>query len=309
MKGDLRHLLSTRDLDVETVETLLARTGTLKRLRGLLSIHERALTGDTVVNLFWEPSTRARVSFELAAQRLGAHVINLSPKEASMAKGESLEDTVASLRAMGCRFFVVRHGTSGEIERLAAKAGRGMSLVNAGDGTNEHPCQALVDLFTLRERKKNLQGLKLAILGDLLRSRVAHSNLHLLSKFGVRIAAAGPRELLPDDLGVPGAEIAPTVDDAVRDADAVMVLRLQRERGGIHFGLPESEYRDRFGLTAGRLALAKPDAIVLHPGPMLRGQEIDSDVADGAQSVVLRQAENGLFMRMAIFEALRGTAG
>jgi aspartate carbamoyltransferase catalytic subunit len=309
MAPQLTSFVSTKDLDLELVQQLFLRAEKLKRLRGVLSSHEKALEGDTVANLFWESSTRTRTSFQLAAHRLGAYVVNLNASESSVAKGESLEDTIANLRALGCRFFVVRHSVSGKVEQLAQNAGRGTSIINAGDGTNEHPSQALLDAFTIRERKKNFDGLQMAIIGDVVRSRVAHSNMYLLSRLGVKIRFCGPKQLVPEKFDVPNASMLESVDEAVKDADIIMVLRMQREREGRILSLSDEEYRKHYGLNGKRMALAKPDAILMHPGPIIRGMEVESDVADGPQSVILRQAENGLFMRMAIFEALRGDRG
>ncbi len=309
MSAPLKHLLSTRDLDLETISWIFSRAERLKRMRAVLSTDERVLYGETTATLFWEASTRTRVSFELAAIRLGACVVHLAPKDSSIAKGESLHDTIANLFALGCRYFVVRHSISEEVKRLADKARYGAHLINAGDGTNEHPSQALLDAFTIRERKKTFQGLKIAILGDILRSRVARSNLYLLTKLGAQCFVAGPPDLVPEKLNVISTTIAQNMDEALTDADVVMVLRLQKERDGKKFEISDSEYFQKFGLTRERLALAKPDAIVMHPGPLHRGVEIDSEVADGPQSVILKQVENGLFLRMAIFEALRGELG
>lgn len=309
MMTRMKHLLSTKDLDLEVVDRLFLRTEKLKRLRGILSREEKILQGHVVAILFWEPSTRTRMSFELAAYRLGAGVLELHPKESSVIKGETIDDTVANLHSIGCNFFVVRHPTSGEVARLAATQGRDTYFINGGDGANEHPCQALLDAFTIRERRKTFDGVRVAIIGDILRSRVARSNLHLLTRLGASCVVSGPKELLPKELEVGGVEIEKDPAQAVKNADVVMVLRLQRERAGITFDMTEKEYHEKFGLTAKLLQTAKPDAMVMHPGPINRGVEIDSDVADGSQSFILRQSENGLFMRMAVFEALRGELG
>jgi len=305
----VKALISTKELTVEAIEQLFSRASHLKRLRGVLSQHEKVLNGDTVVNIFWEASTRTRVSFELAAHRLGAHVVNLNPKDSSVAKGETPEDTIANLRALGCRFFVLRHGTSGEIERIAGKVGRGILLINAGDGINEHPSQALIDAFTIRERKKPIDGLRIALVGDILRSRVAHSTMHLLPKLGAKMLVSGPKELLPSAKDLPNVEVCSKVEQVLEGADVIIALRLQRERSGINFTMAEEEYRRQFGITAKRVEMAKPDVLVMHPGPVMRGVEIDDDVVDSPQSVILRQVENGLFIRMAIFELLRGDFG
>ncbi|HLG19028.1 MAG TPA: aspartate carbamoyltransferase catalytic subunit [Bdellovibrionota bacterium] len=301
----IHHLLSAKDLPPESIEYLFSRTEAFKRMRGILPADEKALDRETVTNIFWEASTRTRVSFQMAAWRMGARVVNIAPSTSSVTKGETLDDTIATLRALGCRYFVIRHATSGEPARLAMNAGREAHVLNAGDGTNEHPSQALLDAFTIRERKKSFNGLQVAILGDILRSRVARSNLHLLSQLGAKCRVSGPAGLLPERLDVPQGTIVKTADEAIRGADVVMVLRLQKEREG-KIVVDEADYRKNFSLTPQRLELAHPDAIVLHPGPINRGIEIDSSVADGPRSMILRQVENGLFMRMAIFELLRG---
>ncbi len=305
----MRNLLSTRDLDSEFVQQLFNRAAKLKRMRGILSSHDAVLDGETVVNLFWEVSTRTRISFELAASHLGARIVTIFPQLSSVAKGEGLYDTLVNLRALGCRFFVIRHPASGEVAKLAERASKGVHIVNAGDGTNEHPSQALLDVFTMREYKKSMKGLEVAILGDILRSRVARSNLFLLSRLGAKCRLSGPPELLPDRLESDAAVLTKTVDEAIEGADIVMMLRVQREREGVKLTISDAEYHKKYGLTPERFKRAKEDALIMHPGPIQRGVEIDADLADGPQSLILKQAENGLFMRMAIFEALRGELG
>lgn len=309
MSKVIQHLLSTKDLDLKLIQCLFSRAEKLKRMRAVLSASERILYGETAASLFWEPSTRTRISFEMAAIRLGARTVHLSPAESSMKKGETLDDTLANLFVLGCRFFVIRHSVSGEVARLASQMKPTAHVINAGDGTNEHPSQALLDAFTIRERRKSFEGLEIAILGDILRSRVARSNLFLLGHLGANCRVSGPPELLPKKLEVPSAKIMKHPDEAVEGADVIMALRLQRERGGINFAMPDKEYLQDYGLTQKRVSLAKPDAMIMHPGPINRNVEVEPKVADGPYSVILKQVENGLFMRMAIYEALQGELG
>jgi aspartate carbamoyltransferase catalytic subunit len=249
-----------------------------------------ALRGKTVINLFFEPSTRTRTSFELAAKRLSADAVNISVSASSVSKGETLVDTAMNLDAMAPDCIVVRHSSAGVPHQLArvSKA----AIVNAGDGANEHPTQALLDAMTIREHKGTIAGLNVAIIGDILHSRVARSNIHLLTKLGAQVKVAGPRTLLPSHFSqlVPdGLEVCDSVQEALTGVDVVMILRIQRERQGAAFFPTLREYSIHYGLTAERLGLAKEDAIVLHPGPMNRGIEISSDVADGSRSLILDQ--------------------
>ncbi|HEX2730473.1 MAG TPA: aspartate carbamoyltransferase catalytic subunit [Polyangiaceae bacterium] len=259
------------------------------------------LRGKTVLNLFFENSTRTRTSFELAGKRLSADVINITGSASSVKKGESLKDTILTLDAMHPDILIVRHSSSGAADYVARHT-RAV-VINAGDGTHEHPTQALLDAFTIRRHKKRLAGLKVAICGDITHSRVARSNALLLSLLGAEVHLAGPRTLLPEDLTALGCPCYERVEPAIEGADVVMMLRIQTERlSGIYFpGL--REYSRYFSLTSARLALAKPDAIVMHPGPMNRGVEIADEVADGPQSVILDQVEAGVAVRMAILYA------
>jgi aspartate carbamoyltransferase catalytic subunit len=257
-----------------------------------------------VINLFYEPSTRTRTSFEVAEKRLSADTLNLAVAQSSVVKGETLIDTALNLEAMSPSIIVMRHQSSGACHLLSrvCKAG----IVNAGDGTHEHPTQGLLDAFTMRRHKGRLAGLKVAILGDLLHSRVFRSNALLLTKMGAEVWACGPPTLTPPGLDRLGVHATDDVAEAVRDADVVMMLRIQLERmqGGFFPSL--REYFNVFGMTKERAALAKPDAIIMHPGPMNRGVEIASDVADGPSSVILEQVANGVAVRMAVLYLLAG---
>ena len=304
--GRLRHLLTLEGLPRPQLERLLERAAAL-RARALHGRGPRtALAGRTVVNLFFEPSTRTRTSFELAARRLGADVLNFDAALSSTRKGESLGDTLRSIEAMGVDAFVVRHGAEGAMAELAATAAKGTHLVNAGEGRSAHPTQGLLDMLTLRLHKgPDFSRLKIAIVGDIRHSRVARSDLHALRTLGAgEIRACAPAALLPDGVELAGCQVLDTLDEAVAGADAIMLLRLQRER--MDEGLVPSldAYFADYGLTPRRLALAAPDAVVLHPGPMNRGVEIDDAVADGPQSLVLEQVANGVATRMAVLEEL-----
>jgi aspartate carbamoyltransferase catalytic subunit len=265
------------------------------------------LRGKLVANLFFEASTRTRFSFEIAERRLSADSIAFTAAGSSVSKGETLLDTAKNLMAMSPDAIVIRHNRSGAPHAL----GRALdcAIVNAGDGTHEHPTQALLDAFTIRRAKGRLAGLQVAICGDVLHSRVARSNVWLLTKMGANVTLCGPRTLLPAEIERTGARVVHRVEDAVAGADVVMILRVQKERGG-GLGYPsDREYFDQFGLTPERRRLAKKDAIVMHPGPMNRGVEIDSAVADGPDSVILNQVENGVSVRMAVLYLLIGASG
>ena len=258
----------------------------------------RPLAGRTVAFLFSEPSTRTRSSFEVAARRLGAEVLGFSVANSSLLKGETLLDTVKNLEAMGVDYFILRHEQSGALEPLAAMTA--CSLINAGDGAHEHPTQGLLDLFTLRQKKGSLKGLKVVIVGDILHSRVARSNIHGLKKFGARVTVCGPQALMPSGIESLGVTVTHDLADALKGADAVNVLRVQLERQQQNLLTSVGDYFQAYGLTKARLALAKADCLVLHPGPMNRGVEIASEVADGPQSVILEQVQNGVAVRMAV---------
>jgi len=261
-----------------------------------------ALRGRTVVNLFFEPSTRTRTSFEIAEKRLSADTLNIAIASSSVVKGETLVDTALNLEAMSPSMIVLRHSSSGAchlLSRICRSA-----IVNAGDGMHEHPTQALLDAFTIRERKGRLRGLKVAIIGDLLHSRVLRSNIHLLTKMGAHVWVCGPPTLMPADIARFGVTATSSVDEAVRDADVIMLLRIQLERMEGAYFPSLREYFSVFGMTEDRLRLACPDAIIMHPGPMNRGVEIASEVADGPYSVILDQVANGVAVRMAVLHLL-----
>ncbi len=298
-----RHLLTLEGMDSADLTALLDRAA---QFRVHFASDPRPLTlleGRTVVNLFFEPSTRTRMSFELAARRLGAITINFDVANASTRKGETLEDTLATIEAMACDAFIVRHSENGTPQRLAAHARRA-AILNAGDGNRAHPTQGLTDLLTLRDRKDRVAGLDVVICGDIRHSRVARSAIHGLQALGVgRIRLCGPAHLLPDADEVPGCELGDDFDAALENVDAIMMLRIQKERMRDEEATGDN-YFDRYGLTAARLRRARHDAIVLHPGPINRGVEIASDVADGPQSVILDQVTNGIFVRMAALATL-----
>jgi len=295
----LRHLISLNGLGRERIVALLDRAAELREAyrRGELP---RVLAGRTVINLFFEASTRTRTSFELAARRLGADVVNFDIASSSTSKGETLEDTLATIEAMGADAFIVRHKENGTPARLAAHARRA-AIVNAGDGNHAHPTQGLLDLMTIRDRKGDIEGLNVTICGDVRHSRVARSDIDGLLALGAgEIRLCGPNALLPPAAEFPGCRIVEDFDAALAGSDVVIMLRLQKERMETALGLRESAYFDAYGLSPKRLALAKRDAIVMHPGPMNRGVEIADEVADGAQSVILDQVANGIFVRMAV---------
>ncbi|MGB7925991.1 MAG: aspartate carbamoyltransferase catalytic subunit [Pyrinomonadaceae bacterium] len=268
-----------------------------------------ALRGRTVINLFFEPSTRTRTSFEIAAKRLSADSINVSASTSSVTKGETLLDTARNLEAMSPDCIVIRHSSAGAPHQLARICRA--SIVNAGDGSHEHPTQALLDALTIRERKGRIEGLRVAIIGDILHSRVARSNAYLLTKLGATVRVAGPGTLVPPQFGElveEGLIVEPRVEDAIEDADVVMILRIQRERQDAAFFPSMREYAVHYGLHLEHLERAAPDAIVMHPGPMNRGIEIASNVADSARSLILDQVANGLAVRMAVLYLLAGGA-
>lgn len=304
----LRHLITLEGLPRATLERLLGAAQALRPV-ALGPGRREALRGHTVATLFFEPSTRTRSSFQLAAQRLGADVLNFEVAQSSARKGESTLDTLRNLEAMGAGLFVVRHSDSLAVAELAAHAGPGTAIVNAGDGRNAHPTQGLLDMLTIRQHKgTDFARLAVAIVGDIRHSRVARSDLHALRTLGaVDVRLAAPPALLPEPATCAGARTCASLDEALDGADVVMTLRLQRER--MEEGLVPSleDYHARWGLTPARLSRARPDAIVMHPGPMNRGVEIDDAVADGPRSVILQQAANGVAVRMAVLLELAGT--
>ena len=308
-----RRALSKKDLlDIDGITEDDIRL-VLDTAESMREINQRAikkvptLRGKLVANLFFENSTRTRFSFEIAERRLSADSIALSAVGTSVAKGETLLDTGRNLMAMAPDAIVIRHSRSGAPHLLARNLP--CAVINAGDGTHEHPTQALLDAFTIRRAKGTLAGLRIAICGDIANSRVARSNVSLLTKMGAGVTLCGPRTLLPAEIEGTGARIAYRLEEAIEGADVVMILRVQKERGG-GLGFPsDREYYQQFGLTPERRKLAKKDAIVMHPGPMNRGVEIDSAVADGPDSVILEQVENGVAVRMAVLYLLIGASG
>ena len=305
--GELIHLLSIEGLPRALIHQILDTAGSF------LSVNDREvkkvplLRGKSVFNLFFENSTRTRTTFEIAAKRLSADVINLDIARSSTAKGESLLDTIANLSAMHADMFVVRHAESGAPYLIAQHVAPHVHVVNAGDGRHAHPTQGLLDMYTIRHFKKDFTQLTVAIVGDIVHSRVARSDIHALTTLGVpEIRAVGPRTLVPGDLKEMGVRVCHDMAEGIRDADVIIMLRLQNERmsGGM---LPSAgEFFKSFGLTPEKLALAKPDAIVMHPGPINRGVEIDSAVADGTQSVILPQVTFGIAVRMAVMSIIAG---
>jgi aspartate carbamoyltransferase catalytic subunit len=299
-----RHLLGIEELDAAEIELILETALAMKEVAGRAIKKVPTLRGRTVVNLFFESSTRTRMSFELAEKRLSADTLGMTTVGSSVTKGETLSDTARTIEAMAPDMIVMRHPSSGAPHQLArvCKA----SIINAGDGTHEHPTQALLDAVTIQDRKGRLEGLRVAIVGDLLHSRVLRSNVYLLTKMGATVVACGPATLIPPGLEKLGVEVTTHIDDAVAGADVVMMLRVQHERMHGLFLPSVREYFTLFGLTPARMRLAADDAIVMHPGPMNRGVEIDSAVADGRWSVILDQVANGVAVRMAVLYLLAG---
>ncbi len=297
-----RHLLGIDQLSPDEIGTLLDLADGFVDINRQVEKKLSTLRGRTQINLFFEASTRTQSSFELAGKRLGADVMNMSVGASSVKKGETLLDTAVTLHAMHPDLIVVRHHAAGAVELLARKVG--CSVVNAGDGAHEHPTQALLDALTIRRHKGRLQGLNVAICGDILHSRVARSNILLLGAMGARVRVVAPSTLLPAAIERMGVEVHRDIRSGILDADVVMMLRLQRERMSGAFVPSVREYFHYFGLDAAKLKLARPDALVMHPGPMNRGVEIDSDVADGPQSVIREQVEMGVAVRMAVLDAL-----
>lgn len=297
-----RHLLGIEGLAPEDIIQLLDLADEAVEVSRQVEKKKATLRGRTQINLFFEASTRTQASFELAGKRLGADVMNMSVGSSSIKKGETLIDTAMTLNAMRPDLIVVRHHSAGAVQLLARKVD--CSVINAGDGQHEHPTQALLDALTIRRNKGRIRGLVVAICGDILHSRVARSNLILLNALGADVRVVGPTTLLPTGIENMGAKVFTNMREGLKDADIVMMLRLQRERMNGSFVPSVKEYFRYFGLDAEKLAHAKPDALVMHPGPMNRGVEIASDIADGAQSLIREQVEMGVAVRMAVLEAL-----
>jgi aspartate carbamoyltransferase catalytic subunit len=299
-----RHLLGIAELEPAEIELILETSLAMKEVLTRPIKKVPTLRGRTIINLFFEPSTRTRMSFELAEKRLSADTLGMTTSGSSVSKGETLADTARTLEAMSPDMIVMRHSASGAPHQLARICRA--SIINAGDGMHEHPTQALLDAFTIVERKGRLAGLRVAIIGDLVHSRVLRSNALLLTKMGADVRACGPATLLPLGLEPLGIRVTTSMDEAIEGADVVMMLRVQHERMKGLFLPSVREYFALFGLTPARLERAAPEAIVMHPGPMNRGVEIDSAVADGPWSVILDQVANGVAVRMAVLYLLAG---
>ena len=301
MKKDL---LGIADLTADDIYRVLDTAVAMREIGQRPIKKVPTLRGKTVVNLFYEPSTRTRTSFEIAEKRLSADTLNVAVAASSVLKGETLVDTAMNIEAMSPDMIVLRHASSGACHLLSRICKS--RIINAGDGMHEHPTQALLDAFTIKEHKPQIEGLKVAIVGDLLHSRVLRSNVLLLTKLGANVWVCGPPTLIPPGIECLGVHVTTSVNEAVQDADVIMMLRIQQERMQGAFFPSLREYFNVFGMTKERVGLAKPDVIIMHPGPMNRGVEIASDVADGPFSVILEQVANGVAVRMAVLYLLAG---
>jgi aspartate carbamoyltransferase catalytic subunit len=299
-----KHILGLEQLSPADIDFLLRSAASFKEISTRQIKKVPALRGRTVINLFFEPSTRTRLSFEVAAKRMSADTFNISASTSSLKKGETLIDTALNLAAMKPDIIIIRHSHSGSPGLLAKHTKA--SIINAGDGTHEHPSQGLLDLMTVLENKGHIKGLKIAIIGDIAHSRVAHSNIIGFTKMGASVFVSGPATLLPRGIDHLGATVCSSVDEAVEGADVVMALRIQTERQKDPFIPSLREYAAFFGINKRVISLAKPDAIIMHPGPMNRGVELDPELADGPRSVILDQVTNGVAMRMALLYAIMG---
>ncbi|MDT8420742.1 MAG: aspartate carbamoyltransferase catalytic subunit [Desulfuromonadales bacterium] len=304
MKFQHKHILGIEPMSAEELTFILDTADSFKEINTRDIKKVPTLRGKTIVNLFFEASTRTRTSFEVAGKRLSADTINISASGSSVVKGETLEDTAKNIEAMHPDIIVMRHNASGACRYLAERLN--CSVVNAGDGMHEHPSQALLDAFTIRQHKGEIAGLTVAIVGDITHSRVVRSNIYCLNRLGAKVRIAGPGTMLPPGIEKLGCEVFRNLEDAIRDADVVMMLRIQRERQGATLIPSVREYSRFFGLNEEKLKLAKPDAIVMHPGPINRGVELSSAVADGPQNVILDQVENGVAVRMALLYLVAG---
>lgn len=299
-----KHILGTEYLSKEDIQLILDTADSFKEINSREIKKVPTLRGKTIINLFFEASTRTRTSFEIAGKRLSADTVNITASSSSVVKGETLEDTAKNLEAMKPDIIVMRHSASGAPHYLAERVD--CSVINAGDGAHEHPSQALLDLLTIREHKGKLEGLTVAIIGDITHSRVARSNLYAMKKMGMNVRLAGPGTMVPPGIERLGAEVYNDMHEAIRGADVIMMLRIQLERQGKTMLPTTREYARLYGLNPTNLQLAKSDAIVMHPGPMNRGVEISSYVADGPQNVILNQVENGVAVRMALLYLVAG---
>ena len=307
MSWTSKHLLDIASLSADEITTVLDTAKAFKAVGERAIKKVPALRGKTVVNLFVEPSTRTRISFELAAIRLSADVINFTAEASSLKKGETLKDTARNLEALNADIIIIRHSATGAPHFLSRVLNA--SVVNGGDGAHSHPTQALLDVFTIRERKGRIAGLNVTILGDILYSRVARSNIWALRRLGANVTLCGPPTLVPKVFEQMGCRVTWNVDEAIADADIINLLRIQHERQRQTMFPGIGEYTSLFGLSKARLARTKPDAIIMHPGPINRGVEIDSDIADSDRSVVLEQVTNGLAVRMAVLFLVNGGQG
>jgi aspartate carbamoyltransferase catalytic subunit len=307
MAWNRKHLLDIESLSAEEIVTVLDTSKAFKAVGERAIKKVPALRGKTVVNLFVEPSTRTRISFELAAQRLTADVVNFTAEASSFKKGETLKDTARNLEALNADIIVMRHSASGAPHFLARFLHA--SVINAGDGAHEHPTQALLDLFTIREKKGKIEGLNVTILGDILYSRVARSNIWALTKMGANVTLCGPSTLVPRVFEKMGCKVTYNVEEAIAQADIINLLRIQHERQRKTMFPSLSEYTSLFGLTKARLARTKPEVLIMHPGPINRGVEIDSEIADSVRSLIIEQVTNGLAVRMAVLFLINGGQG
>jgi aspartate carbamoyltransferase catalytic subunit len=303
----IKHLLSVTQLEPEDITRVLDTADSFREVGTRVIKKVPALRGRTVVNLFYENSTRTRISFEIAAKRLSADVINFSTGGSSVAKGESLKDTALTLQAMGADAIVIRHSSSGSPYTLARWVEA--SVINAGDGTHEHPTQALLDLYTIREHFPSFEGLRVAVVGDVLHSRVARSNVHALARMGAEVTVVGPPTLIPPEVPAWGAQVSHDLDDVLPKLDVCYMLRVQRERQRQQFFPSIREYARLFGLTRERVDSLPDGALIMHPGPMNRGVEIGSDVADLPRSLIIDQVTNGIAVRMALLYLMLGGSG
>ena len=306
-QGRLRHLLTIEGLKRQQIVEILDTAESFVSVSAQQVRKVPLLRGKTIVNLFFEPSTRTLTTFELAAKRLSADVLKINVNISATAKGESLLDMLRNLEAMQCDMFVVRHGDSGAAHLIAQHVAPHISVINAGDGRHAHPTQALLDMFTIRRHKKEFAPLTVTIVGDIMHSRVARSQIHALTTLGVsELRIVAPKTLIPDQVENLGVHVFHNLEEGLHNADVVIMLRLQKERMTGALLPSEQEYFQTFGLTEEKLKLAKPDAIVMHPGPINRGVEISSGVADGPQSVILEQVTNGIAVRMAVMSMVLG---
>ncbi len=302
-----KDLVGLRDLSPEEIEIVLDTAKSLQEisLRPIKKVP--TLRGRTVANLFFEPSTRTRISFELAEKRLSADTINVTGSTSSTVKGEMLKDTIRNIESLKVEMIVMRHSSSGAPHRLARSLG--VSVINAGDGINEHPTQALLDMFTIREKKKKLAGLKVVFVGDILHSRVARSNIWGLTKMGAKVTVCGPKTLLPPKVEALGVSVTTHLKEAIKDADVINLLRIQSERQNESYFPSIREYANSYQINREVLQNSKPDVLIMHPGPVNRGVELSSEVVDGPYSVILDQVTNGLAVRMAVLYLLSGVRG